>query len=142
MEGLMDQAYIKQIIPHRDPFLWVSRVMKLDETKIHAQLDVDASNPVFEGHFPVQPVFPGVLIVEALAQTGAILLMQDESLKGKIPFFGGIDECRFKRVVSPGETLDLHVEVIKRKGPIGKAQGVAYVNGELAAKCVITFAVK
>jgi len=143
MERPMTQDQIKKIIPHRDPFLWVSRVMDITEEKsIHAQLDVDENLELFKGHFPDQPVFPGVLMVEAIAQAGAILLLSEDSLKGKTPFFGGIDECRFKRIVKPGETLDLHVEVIKKKGPIGKAHGKALVGGELAASCVITFAVK
>ena len=139
----MTQDQIKAIIPHRDPFLWVSRVITLtEEQSIHAQLDVDEHLELFKGHFPGQPVFPGVLMVEAIAQAGAILLLSEPALKGKTPFFGGIDECRFKRIVKPGETLDLHVEVIKKKGPIGKAHGKALVGGELAASCVITFAVK
>lgn len=134
---------IPSIIPHRDPFLWVSRVIEMhEEQSIHAQLDIDANNPIFKGHFPHQPVFPGVLIVEALAQTGAILLLNTDTHRGKTPFFGGIDKCRFKRIVQPGDVCDLHVSLIKQKGPIGKAQGDAYVNGELAATCVMTFAVK
>lgn len=139
----MNQSEIAAIIPHKDPFIYVSRVIDYTyPTHIHAQLDIDPKNPIFKGHFPNNPVFPGVLMLESLAQTGAILLMMDESKRDLTPYFGGVDKCRFKRIVRPGEMLDLTLDVIHTKGPIGKAEAKATVNGELACKAILTFAVK
>lgn len=138
----MNQSEIAKIIPHKDPFIYVTRVIDYDyPNTIHAQLDIDPNNPILQGHFPNNPVFPGVLMLEALAQTGAILLMLDASMRNKTPYFGGVDKCRFKRIVRPGETLDLWIEVIHTKGAMGKAQATAKVNGELAVRAFLTFAV-
>jgi 3-hydroxyacyl-[acyl-carrier-protein] dehydratase len=104
--------------------------------------NVSANEPFFQGHFPDYPVMPGVLIVEALAQTGAIAMLGKEENRGKIGFLAGIDKCRFKRQVMPGDQLRLEVEIVRVKGPIGKGKGIATVDGELACEAEITFAIK
>lgn len=132
---------IEQVIPHRFPFLLVDRVVEMELGKrIVAIKNVTANEWFFQGHFPGFQVMPGVLIVEALAQTGAILLLSDESTKGQIPLFAGIDGCRFRQQVTPGDTLTLEMEVLARRGPVGKGRAKATVNGKTAAECELTFA--
>lgn len=139
----MDIQEIKQVIPHRYPFLFVDKVLEMDEGKrITAMKNVTANEPFFQGHFPDYPVMPGVLLLEALAQTGAIAVLNMESNKGKIGFLAGVDKCRFKRQVKPGDQLQLEVEIIRMKGPIGKGKGKATVDGQLACEAEITFAIK
>ncbi|GGA64517.1 3-hydroxyacyl-ACP dehydratase FabZ [Ornithinibacillus halotolerans] len=139
----MDINEIKSTIPHRYPFLLVDKVLEMDEGKRVVGLkNVSANEPFFQGHFPEYPVMPGVLIVEALAQTGAIAMLGKEENKGKIGFLAGIDKCRFKRQVKPGDQLKLEVEIIRVKGPVGKGKGIATVDGELACEAEITFAIK
>src|SRR5699024_9491239 len=104
--------------------------------------NVTVNEPFFEGHFPDYPVMPGVLILEALAQTGAIAVLEMEKNKGKIGFLAGVDKCRFKREVKAGDQIRLEVEIIRMKGPIGKGKGIATVNGETACEAEITFAIK
>lgn len=134
---------IKQILPHRYPFLLVDAVLeKTSLEKIKAIKNVTVNEPFFQGHFPEKHVMPGVLIIEALAQTGAILLLSHEKYQGKLAYFAGIDKCRFKRQVVPGDQLVLTVEVLKLKGPVGKGKAVASVNGELAATAEIMFAIE
>jgi 3-hydroxyacyl-[acyl-carrier-protein] dehydratase len=132
---------IERIIPHRFPFLLIDRVVEMELGKrIVAIKNVTANEWFFQGHFPGFQVMPGVLIVEALAQTGAILLLSDESTKGQIPLFAGIDGCRFRQQVTPGDTLTLEMEVLARRGPVGKGRAKATVNGKTAAECELTFA--
>ncbi len=132
---------IERIVPHRFPFLLVDRVVEMEPGKrIVAIKNVTANEWFFQGHFPGFPVMPGVLIVEALAQTGAVLLLSDESTKGQIPLFAGIDGCRFRQQVTPGDTLELEMEVLARRGPVGKGRARARVNGKVAAECELTFA--
>ncbi|WP_186576593.1 3-hydroxyacyl-ACP dehydratase FabZ [Aquibacillus kalidii] len=138
----MDVQQIKEVIPHRYPFLLVDEVTELEETRVVGKKNVTINEPFFQGHFPDYPVMPGVLIVEALAQVGAVAILSKEGNKGKIGFLAGIDKCRFKRQVKPGDQLKLEVEIIKVKGPIGKGKAVATVDGELACEAEITFAVK
>ncbi len=134
---------IEQILPHRDPFLLIDEVVELDPGKrVVARRAVRAEDPWFAGHFPGRPVMPGVLIVEAMAQTGAIAVLFDEANRGKIAFFAGIDDCRFKRVVEPGDVLTLTCEIAEMRGPIGRGKATAYVGDVLAARGTLTFAVE
>ena len=133
---------IKAIIPHRPPFLLIDRVVEIEAGKSCRGIkQVSGNEPFFEGHFPEYAVMPGVLIVEALAQVGGVALLQQEEFKGKLAFFAGIDKCRFKKQVTPGDTVELYVEITKIKGPIGKGSAVAKVDGEIACQCEITFAI-
>lgn len=139
---MLNSNEIQKIIPHRYPFLLVDRVLEMTPlTSIKAIKNVTANEMQFLGHFPQEHVMPGVLIVEALAQAGAVLLLSAPDYQGKIAYFAGIDNCRFKRKVVPGDTLTLEVEVIKLRGPIGKAAAKATVDGELAVSAEIMFAV-
>ncbi|QYA48198.1 3-hydroxyacyl-ACP dehydratase FabZ [Nosocomiicoccus ampullae] len=133
---------IKAIIPHRPPFLLIDRIEEIvPGEKAVGIKQVSGNEPFFEGHFPEYAVMPGVLIVEALAQTGAVALLQEEEFKGKLAFFAGIDKCRFKHQVTPGDTLELTVEITRIKGPIGKGKAVAKVGDKIACQCEITFAI-
>lgn len=139
----MDIKEIKDTIPHRYPFLLVDKVLEMEEGKRVVGLkNVSANEPFFSGHFPEYPVMPGVLIIEALAQVGGIAVLGMEDHKGKIGFLAGVDKCRFKREVKPGDQLRLEVEITRMKGPIGKGKGIATVNGETACVAEITFAMK
>ncbi|MDK6863734.1 MULTISPECIES: 3-hydroxyacyl-ACP dehydratase FabZ [Nosocomiicoccus] len=133
---------IKAIIPHRPPFLLIDRIVEITPgEKCVGIKQVSGNEPFFQGHFPEYAVMPGVLIVEALAQTGAVALLQEEQFKGKLAFFAGIDKCRFKHQVTPGDTLELTVEITRVKGPIGKGKAVAKVGDKVACQCEITFAI-
>lgn len=139
----MNTEEIKAIIPHRYPFLLVDKIIEIDEAKRAVGIkNVSINEPFFQGHFPDYPVMPGVLIVEAMAQVGAIAVLNMEENKGKIGFLAGLDKCRFKRQVKPGDQLRLEVEIIRMKGPIGKGKGRATVDGELACEAEITFAIQ
>jgi 3-hydroxyacyl-[acyl-carrier-protein] dehydratase len=136
-----DAAKIQSIIPHRYPFLLVDRIVELEEGKrIVGLKQVSMGEAFLQGHFPGFPLMPGVLIVEALAQTGAVLAMRDAANAGKIPMFARIDNCRFRQLVRPGDTLRLEVEVTSARGPVGKAHGRALVDGKVAAEADLTFA--
>ncbi|WP_430790255.1 3-hydroxyacyl-ACP dehydratase FabZ [Virgibacillus flavescens] len=139
----MDIQEIKETIPHRYPFLLVDKVIDMEVGKsVTGIKNVSINEPFFQGHFPDYPVMPGVLILEALAQVGAIAVLGIEENKGKIGFLAGIDKCRFKRQVKPGDQLKLEVEIIRIKGPIGKGKAVATVDGEVACEAEIMFAIK
>lgn len=140
---MLDAQAIKEIIPHRYPFLLVDKVTEKEEGKrVVGIKNVTINEPFFQGHFPTHPVMPGVLILEALAQVGAIAVLDMEDNKGKIGFLAGVDKCRFKREVVPGDQLELEVEIMRMKGPIGKGKGIAKVDGEVACTAEITFAIK
>lgn len=139
----MNIKEIMEILPHRYPFLLVDKVESIvpGESAI-AYKNVSMNESFFQGHFPGEPIMPGVLIIEALAQTGAVAILSLPEYKGKIALFGGVDKLRFKRQVIPGDVLKLEVNIIKRKGPIGIGSAVATVNGEVAVKGELTFAIK
>lgn len=139
----MDSQEIKETIPHRYPFLLVDKVTDMEEGKrVTGLKNVTINEPFFQGHFPDYPVMPGVLILEALAQVGAIAVLGIEENKGKIGFLAGVDKCRFKRQVKPGDQLKLEVEIVRIKGPIGKGKAIATVEGETACEAEIMFAIK
>ncbi|HET7743756.1 MAG TPA: 3-hydroxyacyl-ACP dehydratase FabZ [Gaiellaceae bacterium] len=137
------QDEIEAILPHRPPFLLLDEVVELEPgLRVVAKRDVRADDWWFPGHFPDRAVMPGVLIVEAMAQAGAVAVLVEEENRGKLAFFAGIDDCRFKRVVSPGETLTLRCEIDAARGPIGRGKATAHVGDELAARGTLTFAVE
>ncbi|MFD3221598.1 3-hydroxyacyl-ACP dehydratase FabZ [Staphylococcus saprophyticus] len=143
METIFDYNQIKEVIPHRQPFLLIDRVVEYEVgTRCVAIKQVSGNEPFFQGHFPEYAVMPGVLITEALAQTGAVAILNSEENKGKLAFFAGIDKCRFKKQVTPGDTLKLEVEITKMRGPIGKGNAKATVDGEVACSCELTFAIQ
>lgn len=138
---MLDINTIQQILPHRYPFLLVDRILEVEEgKKITGIKNVSANEPFFQGHFPNYPVMPGVLIIEAMAQVGAVAILSMPAYAGRIAFFAGIDKARFRRQVVPGDTLRIEVEVLKLRGTIGKSQARAYVGEELAAEAEMMFA--
>lgn len=133
------QDEIEAILPHRPPFLLLDEVVELEPgRRVVATREVRADDWWFPGHFPERRVMPGVLMVEAIAQCGAVAVLADEANAGKIPFFGGIDDCRFKRIVEPGDTLTLECEFVRVRGPVAKGQGRALVGDELAVEALLT----
>ena len=137
----MNSNEIQNILPHRYPFLLVDKVVATNEKSIIAIKNISVNEQIFTGHFPQKHVYPGVLIVESLAQAGAILLLSMESNKGKIAYLVGIDDFKFKRQVVPGDTLKLEVTLTKMKGMIGIASCVASVDDVVCAKGIIKFAI-
>ena len=138
----LNSNQIQEIIPHRYPFLLVDRITDYEPGKYAKGIKcVTANEMQFCGHFPQQHVMPGVLIIEALAQTGAIAILSEEENKGKIAFFGGIKNARFKKQVIPGDVLELECELTDRKGPIGYGKATAKVDGKVAVVAELTFAV-
>ncbi|HXF98238.1 MAG TPA: 3-hydroxyacyl-ACP dehydratase FabZ [Gaiellaceae bacterium] len=134
---------IESILPHRPPFLLIDEVTLLEPgRRVEARREVRADDWWFPGHFPGRPVMPGVLIVEAMAQAGAVAVLVEEENRGRIAFFAGIDDCRFKRVVEPGDVLTLACEIDVVRGPIGRGKATAHVGRELAARGTLTFAVE
>lgn len=139
---MLNQEQIKKIIPQREPFLMIDEVENyVPGESCIAYKKVREEEYYFKGHFPGNPIMPGVLIVESLAQTGAVAILSMEENKGKNALFGGIDKLRFKKQVVPGDTLKLEVKIIKRKGPIGIGEAIATVDGKVAVKGELTFAI-
>ena len=134
---------IKKIIPHREPMLLVDRIDNIvPGVSAVGYKGVTYNEPFFKGHYPDHAVMPGVLIIEALAQTGAVAIMSADEYKGKLAFFGGINKARFKQQVTPGCILRLETELIKVKGPVGIGQGKAYVEDKLVAEAEFSFVIK
>lgn len=134
---------IMDILPHRAPFLLVDRIEELEVGKRAVGIKaVTYNEPFFQGHFPQEPVMPGVLICEALAQVGAVALLSCEEHKGKIAFFGGINKARFRQKVVPGDVLRLETELVKVKGTVGIGKAVAYVEDKKCVEAELTFVVQ
>jgi len=139
---MLNKEEIEKIIPQRDPFLMIDEVEEyLPGESAIAYKHVNEKEWYFKGHFSGNPIMPGVLITESLAQTGAVAILSMEENKGKNALFGGIDKMKFKKMVVPGDTLKLEVKIIKRKGPIGIGEAIATVEDKIVAKGELTFAV-
>jgi 3-hydroxyacyl-[acyl-carrier-protein] dehydratase len=134
---------IEQILPHREPFLLLDEVLELEPgSHVVARKTVRADEWYLAGHFPGRPVMPGVLIVEAMAQAGAVAVLSEEENRGRMALFAGIDDVRFKRIVEPGDELELRCDLERVRGPIGRGKATAHVGGDLAARGTLTFAVE
>jgi 3-hydroxyacyl-[acyl-carrier-protein] dehydratase len=133
---------IEDILPHRDPFLFLDEVTVLESgARVVARKRVREDEWFLTGHFPGRPIMPGVIIVEAMAQAGAVAVLADEANRGKLALFAGIDDVRFKRMVLPGDELELTCELERMRGPVGRGKATATVDDELAARGTLTFAV-
>jgi 3-hydroxyacyl-[acyl-carrier-protein] dehydratase len=139
----LDRAQIESILPHREPFLFLDEVVELEPgSQVVARKRVREDEWYLRGHFPGRPIMPGVLIVEAMAQAGAVAVLSEEENRGRLALFAGIDDVRFKRIVEPGDELELRCELERVRGPVGKGKATARVDGELAARGTLTFAVE
>jgi 3-hydroxyacyl-[acyl-carrier-protein] dehydratase len=137
----LGRAEIEAILPHREPFLLLDEVLEIEPgVRVLARKHVREDEWYLAGHFPGNPIMPGVLMVEALAQTGAVAVLSEEANKGKLALFAGIDDVRFKRLVRPGDTLELECVLERVRGPIGRGKARATVDGELAVRGTLTFA--
>jgi 3-hydroxyacyl-[acyl-carrier-protein] dehydratase len=140
---MLDIKQIQEILPHRYPFLLVDRIISLEEGKKAVGIkNVSVNEPFFQGHFPGFPVMPGVLILEAMAQVGAVIVLKMPQFAGKIALFAGIDKVRFRRQVFPGDQLRIEVEVLKLRSAVGKSYAAAYVGEDLAAEAELMFAIQ
>jgi 3-hydroxyacyl-[acyl-carrier-protein] dehydratase len=138
----LGREQIEEILPHRDPFLFLDEVTVLEPgSRVVARKLVREDEWFLTGHFPGRPIMPGVIIIEAMAQCGAVAVLADEANRGKLALFAGIDDVRFKRMVLPGDELELTCEVERMRGPVGRGKATATVDGELAARGTLTFAV-
>lgn len=140
--SILTAKEIMEIIPHRQPFMLIDTIEELEPgVRAVAKKCVSYNEPYFAGHFPGEPVMPGVLIVEALAQTGAVAMLSQPEFKGKTAYFAAINQAKFKRKVVPGDVLMLETEISKVKGPIGIGNATAYVDGKVAVVAELTFAI-
>lgn len=138
----MDVLKIMDAIPHRFPFLLIDRVDVMEEGKIAVgRKCVTMNEQFFQGHFPGHPIMPGVLIVEAMAQTACAMMFSGPDMKNKLAFFMGLDEVKFRKPVGPGDVLELHVEMLRTGSRAGRAKGIGKVNGEVASEAVFSFAI-
>jgi 3-hydroxyacyl-[acyl-carrier-protein] dehydratase len=138
----LGREQIEEILPHRDPFLFLDEVTVLEPgSRVVARKLVREDEWFLTGHFPGRPIMPGVIIIEAMAQCGAVAVLADEANRGKLALFAGIDDVRFKRMVLPGDELELTCEVERMRGPVGRGKATATVDGKLAARGTLTFAV-
>jgi 3-hydroxyacyl-[acyl-carrier-protein] dehydratase len=143
MQAPFGREEIESIIPHRDPFLFLDEVLELEPgRRVVARKQVRPDEWFFAGHFPGRPIMPGVIMVEALAQAGAVAVLAEEENRGKLALFAGIDDVRFKRIVEPGEVLTLSCEIENVRGPVGRGRAVARVGDELAVRGTLTFAAR
>ncbi len=132
----------EDLIPHRAPFLFVDEIVLLEPgKKAVARWHLKGDEWFFGGHFPGRPTLPGVLMCEAIAQTGALAIVSDERFAGKLPLFGGLDGARFRRQVGPGDVLEMTTDLVRLSGRAGKGNGIATVNGETACECELLFVV-
>lgn len=139
---MLNSKEIQEIIPHRYPFLLIDKIESFEPGKSAiGYKNVTINEYFFQGHFPEEPVMPGVLIIEALAQVGAVAILSKEEFKGKLAYFAGINKAKFRKKVVPGDVLRLEVEIIKTKGPIGIGRAIATVDGKKAAEAELTFAI-
>ena len=134
---------IKELIPHRYPFLMIDKITDMEAGKWATGIKcVSGNEPQFEGHFPEYPVMPGVLVLEALAQTGAVALLSEEENKGKLAMFGGIRNCKFKREVLPGDVLELYCEIENKRGPMGFGNAIARIGNDTVCQAKLSFVIK
>ena len=140
---MLNTKQIMEILPHRAPFLLVDRIDELEPGKRAVGVKaVTYNEPYFAGHFPQEPVMPGVLICEALAQVGAVALLSREEYKGKLVFFGGINKARFRQKVVPGDVLRLETELVKIKGPVGVGRATAWLGDKVCTEAELTFMIQ
>jgi beta-hydroxyacyl-ACP dehydratase FabZ len=139
MKQKLSIGEILNLLPHRYPFLLVDKILEQEENKIVGVKNVTINEPFFQGHFPGHPIMPGVLIIEAMAQTGGVLIFSKEENKGEIPLFAAIDKAKFKKPVYPGDQLIIKVEILKMLRGVAKAKAEAYVDGNLVAEAELMF---
>ena len=139
----LSRKEIEAILPHRDPFLLLDEIVEMEPgERVVARKRVRPDEWYLSGHFPGRPIMPGVLIVEAMAQAGAVAVLSEEENRGRLALFAGIDGVRFKRIVEPGDELELTCDLDRLRGPVGRGKATATVEGELAARGTLTFAVE
>ncbi|MBR5386738.1 MAG: 3-hydroxyacyl-ACP dehydratase FabZ [Clostridiales bacterium] len=142
MANSLNTQQIMEIIPHRHPFLLIDKVEDYVPGEYCIAIkNVTYDESFFRGHFPEYPIMPGVLMVEALAQTGAVAILSQEEFKGKIAVFAGIDKCKFRRQVVPGDTIRFETKITQVRGPMGVGEAVATVDGQVAVQCTLKFAI-